>query len=101
MIISEALVDEVVEKLAVRFRVSWETIRDASALMRKTGRVFSEPVTPYEHSPDPDDALLLAQASAARCEFFVTNDKPLLKLESIGAMRISSPAGFARVIGLV
>ena len=99
--ISRELVNEVVEKLALKFRTSWETIRDAEALMRKIGFIFADAVTPYEGCPDPDDAVFIAQALAARCGYFVTNDKPLLKLESIGAMRFVTPAGYARVLGIL
>ena len=99
--ISREVVNEVVEKLALKFRTSWETIRDAEALMRKIGCMFADAVTPYEGSPDPDDAVFIAQALAARCGYFVTNDKPLLKLESIGALRFVTPAGYAHILGIL
>ncbi len=98
--ISGELVDEVVEKLALKFQTSWETIRDAETWMRKIGRPFSGTVVPFEASPDPDDAILLAQAVAAGCEHFVTNDKPLLKLGAIGEMKIIRPGDFAALIGV-
>ena len=98
--ISSELVDEVVEKLALKFQTSWETIRDAKAWMRKIGRPFSAAVAPFVESPDPDDAILLAQAVAAGCEHFVTNDKPLLKLGVIREMKIIRPGDFATLIGV-
>ena len=72
IVISARLLNEVAEKMALKFRASWETIAQARALMEKSGRIFAETVVPYAASPDPKDALLLAQAVAARCEYFVT-----------------------------
>ena len=98
--ISAELLDEVAEKLALKFGASWETIEQAMSLMKKSGRMSTEAVQPYAASPDPDDAILLAQAAAARCGLFVTNDKPLLALGAIDAMRIITPGEFARMLGV-
>ena len=98
--ISAELLDEVVEKLALKFQASWGTIEEAKALIAKSGSMFSEQVTPDSRSPDPDDALLLAQALAAKCGHFVTNDKRLLELVSIDEMRIVSPREFATLLGV-
>lgn len=98
--ISAELLDEVVEKLALKFRVSWETIEAAKALMKKSAFTFSAKVAPDIRSPDPDDALLLAQALAAKCAHFVTNDKLLLELVMLDEMRIISPREFAALLGV-
>ena len=100
VVISETLWNEVAEKLALKFRLSWEQIVAGKRLMEDSGDMFTEKVEPYGASPDPDDAMLLAQAAAARCDFFVTNDKPLLALGAIDAMRIVRPSEFARIIGV-
>lgn len=98
--ISAELLDEVMEKLALKFLVSWETIEGAKALMIKSASMFATKVTPDSRSPDPDDALLLAQAVAAKCGHFVTNDKPLLALARIDDIRIVSPRDFAALLGV-
>ena len=98
--ISAELLDEVSEKLALKFHVPWETIEGAKALMTKSACTFSAKVAPDVRSPDPDDALLLAQALAAKCAHFVTNDKPLLTLVAIDEMRIVSPREFAALLGV-
>ena len=69
--------------------------------MGKTGRAFTETVAPYAASPDPDDAILLAQALAAGCSHFVTNDGKLLALDRIGEMLLVTPRAFAEIIGMV
>jgi predicted nucleic acid-binding protein len=68
--------------------------------MDEAGEMFADKVTEYTMSPDPDDALLLAQALAAKCGHFVTNDKPLLALARIEEMRIVAPRAFAALIGV-
>ena len=98
--ISAELLDEAVEKLALKFHASWETIEGAKALMAKSACMFSEKVPPDVRSPDPDDALLLAQALAAKCTHFVTNDKPLLALAKVDDMQVVSPSTFAELLGV-
>ena len=100
VVISETLWDEVADKLVLKFRLSWEQIVAGKALMEDSGDMFTEAVAPYDASPDPKDAILLAQAAAARCEFFVTNDKPLLALGAIDTVRIITPSEFARILGV-
>lgn len=99
--ISAELVDEVVEKLALKFRTSWDTIEQAKTLMTTSGRMFVETVEPYAASPDPDDAVLLAQARRAGCEKYVTLDSALLALRTIGGMEIVSLRRFAQSLGLI
>ena len=101
MVISEALWDEAADKLALKFRLSWEQIVAGKTSMEDAGEMFTKTVTPYVASPDPKDAMLLAQAAAASCEFFVTNDRPLLALGSIDVMRLVTPGEFASILGIV
>ena len=100
VVISQALWDEVAEKLVLKFRFSWERIVAGKAMMDAESDWFTERVTPYPESPDPDDAVLLAQALAAGCEYFVTNDGPLLKLVAIEGMKLISPQSFAALLGV-
>ena len=100
IVVSAKLWDEVAEKLALKFFLSWESISGGRKFMDDVGELFSENVTPDVRSPDPDDALLLAQALAAKCSHFVTNDKPLLALAAIDEMRIVSPREFVALLGV-
>lgn len=100
VVVSAELWDEVAEKLALKFSLSWESIFAGRKFMDETGELFADKVTEYPVSPDPDDALLLAQALAAKCAHFVTNDKPLLALVAIDEMRIVSPREFAALLGV-
>jgi predicted nucleic acid-binding protein len=68
--------------------------------MDEAGEVFADKVNEYPAGPDPDDALLLAQALAAKCAHFVTNDKPLLALAAVDEMQIVSPRQFAALLGV-
>jgi uncharacterized protein len=47
---------------------------------------------PQPIAPDPDDDWVIATAIAAKAEFIVTGDKPLLGVGSVGAVRIVSVA---------
>ena len=100
VVVSAKLWDEVAAKLALKLCLSWKSISDGRKFMDNVGELFSEKVAPDVRSPDPDDALLLAQALAAKCTHFVTNDKPLLALAEIDEMRIVSPREFAALLGV-
>ena len=100
VVVSAELWDEVAEKLALKLRLSWKSISAGRKFMDDVGELFTDKVTEYPASPDPDDALLLAQALAAKCAHFVTNDKPLLALALLDDMRIVSPSGFAALLGV-
>ena len=100
VIVSAELWNEVAEKLALKFRFSWESISSGKQVMFAASEMFIGQVEPFGASPDPDDALLLAQALAAGCEYFVTNDGPLLKLVAIEGMKLISPKGFAALLGV-
>ena len=100
VVISEELWGEVAEKLALKLRLSWESVSAGKQFMDEVGELFADKVEPFAPSPDPNDALLLAQALAAKCEHFVTNDKPLLKLGSIEGMKLIAPRAFAALFGV-
>ena len=100
VVISEKLWDEVAEKLVLKFGLSWESMSTGKKFMEEAANWFEKSVTEYPASPDPDDALLLAQALAAKCGHFVTNDKRLLDMVAIDEMRIVSPREFAVLLGL-
>jgi putative PIN family toxin of toxin-antitoxin system len=100
VVVSAELWDEVADKLLLKFFLSWESISSGRKFMDEAGEMFADKVTEYTMSPDPDDALLLAQALAAKCGHFVTNDKPLLALARIEEMRIVAPRAFAALIGV-
>lgn len=100
IVVSAKLWDEVAEKLALKLCLSWESISAGRKFMDDVGEPFLDKVVPDVRSPDPDDALLLAQALAAKCTHFVTNDKPLLDLAAVDDMRIISPRAFAALLGV-
>jgi putative PIN family toxin of toxin-antitoxin system len=49
---------------------------------------------PADAKVDPDDARVLGEALAGHAELFVTGDAALLKLATIGELRIVSPRQF-------
>jgi putative PIN family toxin of toxin-antitoxin system len=49
---------------------------------------------PSDARVDPDDALVLGEAIAARADVFVTGDAALLKLGSIGKLEVVTPRRF-------
>ena len=49
---------------------------------------------PADAKVDPDDARVLGEALAGHAELFVTGDTALLKLATVGGLRIVSPRQF-------
>lgn len=59
--------------------------------MDVTQNVHASSADPPADISDPDDAPIVACALAAHTDLFVTGDKTLLAIQSVGAMSIVSP----------
>jgi predicted nucleic acid-binding protein len=82
---------------ALRAKVRLSVARSAEILEFVSGEASqvvaqAEPVVVAKI--DAADALVLGEALAGTAEVFVTGDARLLRLESVGGLKITSPRGF-------
>ncbi len=90
LLIGEPVAREFVRIATTKFHVAPTDLAHAlETLRRMTPAPASDLRIP--HCPDPDDAPILACASRANAEIFVTGDKALLGLDQRGDMAIVSP----------
>ena len=94
LIVSPLLLTELRRILTTKLRISAEVTRDYIALMTAEGVTVATPSVIPEGIPDPDDAPLIAAALASGAECFVTGDKALLALNTVGDLAILSPRQF-------
>lgn len=84
-----------------KLRVDAEILAEAERFFRHHAKLLSTASQAAPDIPDADDAWIVAAALAADADWFVTGDKPLQDLGSVGAMQIVSPrAAFLRLRGL-
>jgi putative PIN family toxin of toxin-antitoxin system len=94
---SRALLDELVEKLTLKFNLTPDElpllkIYEAEASVIKPGPL------PKQICRDPDDDEVLAVAIAAEAEMILTGDKDLLVLKQFQGIRILSPRQFVELL---
>ncbi len=94
LIVSPLLLTELRRILTTKLRISAEVTRDYIALMTAEGVTVATPSVIPEGIPDLDDAPLIAAALASGAECFVTGDKALLALNTVGDLAILSPRQF-------
>lgn len=95
MVTSAGLLDEYVEKLVRKFKLTPDLAGGNTALLRSMMEVVEPLPLSIPVCRDPDDDLVLATAVAGSCDCIVTGDKDLLVLGSYGAVDIISPGDFA------
>jgi putative PIN family toxin of toxin-antitoxin system len=110
----EALIDEEIEILLDervlaefrrigrdKFAIDDSTLDEADLFFNRYATILSASPTPTVNVPDPDDAFIISAALSADASIFVTGDKALLGLESLGRMQIVDPRTiFMRLRGL-
>jgi putative PIN family toxin of toxin-antitoxin system len=74
-----------------KFAVDERTLDEAELFFRRYATILSPSATPTVNVPDPDDAFIIAAALSANAGLFVTGDKALLALQSVGSMQIVDP----------
>jgi putative PIN family toxin of toxin-antitoxin system len=94
---SRALLDELVEKLTLKFNLTPDElpllkIYEAEASVIKPGPL------PKQICRDADDDEVLAVAIAAEAEMILTGDKDLLVLKQFQGIRILSPRQFVELL---
>jgi predicted nucleic acid-binding protein len=74
-----------------RFHATESDLVHVRVAMDVTQNVPASSADPPDDISDPDDAPIVACALAAGAELFVTGDKALLAMQSVGAMSVVSP----------
>lgn len=83
LIVSEAILDEMVEVLQRKFQATAEDVEEAKAIIRDAARVITPKVELNVIKDDPDDNLVLECAVSAGSDYIVTGDKDLLRLKRL------------------
>lgn len=87
LVLTSAMVwSELADVLARKTAASPQTLRDAEFLWR-----MSDAVADVSNPVDDNDARLIAAATAAGADLFVTGDRRVLEWNMAGATRIVSP----------
>lgn len=93
---SLALLDELREVLARKFRQRDADVRAAVGLFTETFTLVTPPELDAPACRDPDDDVVLATAVAGQCSAVITGDQDLLVLDPFQQVRILAPSAFWR-----
>jgi putative PIN family toxin of toxin-antitoxin system len=99
VITSEYILEELREKLNLKFDYTESEAMAAVHIIRKQSIVVKHKMLPMPISRDPDDDNILAAAVAGECDFIVTGDKDLLVLKEYQGIPILTPRGFKNAMG--
>lgn len=94
LVISEFILDELREKLIVKFKYTAEVTDETMNLLRSQMEVVSPSPLDKSVCRDADDDNILAAAVAGKCECIITGDKDLLVLNQFQGIDILSPSDF-------
>lgn len=102
IVYSEALVDELIAKLAlprirVKYAIDDEAIETTVALLAIRGELI-HPTRTVKVCRDPQDDMLIEAALAGNAEFLVTGDEDLLVLKRFGTVRMVTPRAFLAAV---
>ena len=98
LITSSEIIEEVRQKLRVKFRFPEEKIEQQTQLMLRVFEVL-EPRRVVEVARDKNDNKILGCAADAHAEFIVTCDNDLLVLKKFESIQIVTPAQFLAHVG--
>ena len=98
LITSSEIIEEVRQKLRVKFRFPEEKIEQQTQLMLRVFEVL-EPRRVVEVARDKNDNKILGCAADAHAEFIVTGDNDLLVLKKFESIQIVTPAQFLAHVG--
>lgn len=101
ILLDERVLDEFRRIARDKLRVDAEALTESERFFHRYTQVLTAASQTAAGIPGPDDAWIIAAVLAAHADWFVTGDKPLQDLGSIGAMRIISPrTAFLRLRGI-
>ena len=94
LLICDQVLQELVPVLASKFRLPATIVKEFAALLRAEATVVPVSKTHPIRVKDKDDIVILSCAISGEAEVFITGDKELLALKSIGKLSILSPREF-------
>jgi putative PIN family toxin of toxin-antitoxin system len=94
MTVSQAIIDEMADVLARKFKMSEDFIAEAKAIVAEAARVVTPAVKLEVVKDDPDDDKILECAVSGGSDYIVTGDKDLLRLKQYDSIRILKVADF-------
>lgn len=92
--VSPELLVELRRILTAKLRIPADTADAFLTLIEANATALTTPAEFPAGIPDPDDVPLIAAALAGGAECFVTGDKALLDLGSVGGLAVISPRRF-------
>ena len=94
LITSQFILDEVDEKLTIKFKYSRETAADAVDLFASFMEIVEPSALENQVSRDADDDQILGTAVAGNADCIITGDKDLLVLKEFQGIDILTPRAF-------
>jgi putative PIN family toxin of toxin-antitoxin system len=94
LLASDGLLAELRRILTNKLRIPADTADAFLTLIKANATILPMPAEFPAGIPDPDDAPLIAAALTGGAECFVTGDKALLDMGSVGGMAVISPRRF-------
>lgn len=94
MTVSQAIIDEMADVLARKFKMTDEAIKEATAIVRDAARVVTPAVQLDVVKEDPSDNRILECAVSGGSDYIVTGDKDLLRLKQYDSIRILKVSDF-------
>jgi putative PIN family toxin of toxin-antitoxin system len=94
MTVSQAILDEMADVLARKFKMTETAIEEAKAIVTQAARVVTPAVKLQVVKEDPDDDKILECAVSGGSDYIVTGDKDLLRLKQYDSIRILKVADF-------
>ncbi len=91
LVISEAILDELSEHLAGKFKMPAAEVKETIEYLREYCRMVEPAAVAADACRDADDLLILGTAAAGNADVLVTGDSDLLTLKMYGAARILTP----------
>lgn len=95
LLLSATVIQELTRTLTEKVGVPEQAVRQIITFLRASASLVKGPGAQVSiEIRDPDDAVILGEALAARADILVTGDKDLLELGDIPGIRILNPRGF-------
>ncbi|MDA0226095.1 MAG: putative toxin-antitoxin system toxin component, PIN family [Proteobacteria bacterium] len=98
LLIGRHLLKELDRVLRMKLRLPAARAREIVELVTDEAMRHIDISEPAMARVDPEDARALGEAQAAQAELFVTGDRALLELSSLGELRIVSPRQFWEIM---
>jgi putative PIN family toxin of toxin-antitoxin system len=95
LITSDFILDELREKLIIKFRRHEADVEEALTLLRDQSTVIKSAPLNQPVCRDPDDDQVLATALTGSADCIITGDKDLLTLNGFQGIAILKPSQFA------